>query len=398
MTIELSTRSDMAQGARGTSALSPKVPYHHPASSPYKHPFVAIRIEDHEYGISEECLNNHHIFKKTLIESKYTLSYVPQDIAHTLMHFLYTGAYSTTSRSSQYFRSTNAREYQRSVQVYRISRRYGLYDLEALAEDNMNHFGNQMTFHQVINATRTALSVFPRSEIQLPTYVKELVRDELLSGNSISHITDKTALMDIGNSPDPFTAVITEEVILILSSHIFSLRSQIENQSADGHEDDIEITSVAGSDKDTGEYIKIGTAAEEHEFQPESEHEPELAEPYPEPEPEPEEYLYPEPEPEPVPTEPWPEPVPEPELTPESEPVPEPELTPESEPVPEPEPEAPVYEHVLEEPPHIEPPTSDLYDNWSQLSPKKRKSREKKLRARKLPIPDKYGMFSGPPV
>ncbi|KAJ5949826.1 hypothetical protein N7454_001410 [Penicillium verhagenii] len=275
----------------------------------------------------------------------------------------------------------------------------------------MNYFGKQMTFYEVINTTRDALSVFPHSEIQLPKYVKELVRDELLSGNSISHITDKTALMNISNSPNPFTAVITEEVILILSSHIFSLRSQIENQSAGGHEDDLEITSVAGSGKDTGEYINIGTAAEEHEFEPESEHDLEVAEPYPATE-EPEVYLEPEletevvepyppveepeaylePESEPGVTEPSPEPVPE---CPEPEPEPVPEET-ESwpEPAPQPEAEAPVYEHVVEEPPYIEPATSNLYNHWSQLSIKMRKSRERKLRARNLPIPNKDGTFS----
>jgi hypothetical protein len=34
-----------------------------------------------------------------------------------------------------------------------------------------------------------------------------------------------------------------------------------------------------------------------------------------------------------------------------------------------------------------------LYEGWENLSPKKRRLRAKKLKARSLPIPDKEGMF-----
>ena len=69
------------------------------------------------------------------------LSEVDEDIGHTFVHFLYTGTYETLSPRPCSDIHVVPREFERSVQVYRAAKTYGVHGLEELAKKYIEKLG-----------------------------------------------------------------------------------------------------------------------------------------------------------------------------------------------------------------------------------------------------------------
>ncbi|KAJ5922739.1 hypothetical protein N7516_010442 [Penicillium verrucosum] len=295
------------------------------------------------------------------------MSGVSEDAGHTLVHFLYTGGYETLDEDTLDL----AREYKTSVLVYHASRNWGLTGLEVLAQQKMQHLDKELPILEILRVTRDVFSSLPEGETWLPGYIQGNLQRLVKPHDPELGLR---GFYDIIGQDHRFDNAVMKMIFEILSIHI----SYMEYQHVRTPNDIISNESPV----------------------------PEEPEAVPEPE-----YAF---EPEPEPPEPWPE---DPEPAPEPEPAavlnelpdegdselrtfsrvpvdadggPCASLLPRDTPNAEILQEAPVKDNIA----RISCSDLNLYENWGNLSSKKRTKRVSKLRSRGLPVPSQAGFIS----
>ncbi|KAJ5836212.1 hypothetical protein N7447_002238 [Penicillium robsamsonii] len=274
------------------------------------------------------------------------MSGVSEDVGHTLVHFLYTGGYETLDEGTLDL----AREYKRSVLVYHASRNWGLTGLKVLAQQKMQHLDKELPILEILRVTRDVFSSLPEGETWLPGYIQGNLQRLVKPHDPELGLC---GFYDIIGQDHRFDNAVMKMIFEILSIHISYMKYQ---------------------------------------------HEPE-----PEPEPEPAFEPEPTPEPEPWPEEPEPEPIPN-ELPAEGDSElrtfsrvpadadggPCASLLPRDTPNAEILQEAPAQCHIA----RMSCSDLKLYENWGNLSSKKRTKQVNKLRSRGLPVPSQAGFIS----
>lgn len=143
-------------------------------------------IGDKKYGIPE-----HYLLKCPQLDRQswgsftITLSDVDEDVGHTFVHFLYSGSYETLNSALDQGTSCVAREYRRSILVYKAARLYDLPGLEVLARKYIEQFGESLPLFDILRATRDAFSRLPKDESWLPSYIKRNLQQSFMSDRSI---------------------------------------------------------------------------------------------------------------------------------------------------------------------------------------------------------------------
>lgn len=103
------------------------------------------------------------------------------------MHYLCSGKYETINSPLDEETCGIAREYRISVLVYHASRKYDLSGLESLAKHYVEHFGEELSLHDILRLTRGVLSILPEGETWLPNYIeghlKRLLKFDDPNGN-----------------------------------------------------------------------------------------------------------------------------------------------------------------------------------------------------------------------
>jgi hypothetical protein len=398
---------------------------------------ATIFIGSKRYSIPSFYLQKYPLLEDRSFFEDLRLPGVPEDIGHTLVHFLSTGVYETIDSPLGEHLSYVEREYQRSVQVYHTSRKYGLPDLEALAEKYIEYFGKALTTVELVNSTQEAFALLPEDEVWLPKYVKKVLLREFVTEKSPPNIREITN-NGTGKKSEFFRTAVMAAVIDILYIQVQRCMKTHEGHlDSLGVEGDTEPEHVAASDTGTGEYVvwpegpasaKTDAAANGLPITPDENAVDDHRSFFP-PAPICDHddlkgfhsfgYLplpcYEKPAPEipaleePTPEEDVPEPPPEDpvydgvvyeeavyeeaaadEIVPD-EPVPKKEIVPEEAIAQQPAAEV-IIDQATSDSPLV--PNSSLYANWKDLSPKKQKLRTKKLRARGLPIPNENGIIS----
>ncbi|KAJ5117768.1 hypothetical protein N7448_011400 [Penicillium atrosanguineum] len=197
-----------------------KVGYNQPVSSPYELPKITICIGDKKYGIPESHVRNHSQLHNHIRHSKIKLSDVPEDIGHTLVHFLYSGTYETLNLPLSEDTSYVAREHLRSVLVYRASRQYNLTDLGIMARKYMKHYGEAMSVVEILRSTSKVFSKLPDDENWLSEYVKEALQRSFMSAKSPFNVRD---ILGLCGDDLCFHTAVMRFVVEILSSHVQDL-------------------------------------------------------------------------------------------------------------------------------------------------------------------------------
>ena len=216
---------------------------------------ATLSIGTKRYSIPLFYLQKYPLFEDRFLFEDLRLCGVPEDIGHTLVHFLYTGAYETIDSPLGERTSYVEREYQRSVQVYHACRKYGLPDLEALAAKYIEYFGEAMTTIELINSTREAFFLLPEDEIWLPEYVKKALRQEFVPEKPLPNIRE-IANTGTGKKSELFNTAVMAAVIDIL---YIQVQQCVKNHK--GHLNSFEIKGdaepehVAASEAGTGEYV-----------------------------------------------------------------------------------------------------------------------------------------------
>ncbi|KAL5360721.1 hypothetical protein BJX96DRAFT_74222 [Aspergillus floccosus] len=106
------------------------------------------------------------------------LSDIHPDVGHTLVHYLYTGAYETLKRPSSE-RSQRAIEFQRSVHVYHAARVYEISGLEQYAKEYMRRFDDAATLFDILDVGREVFSKLPDDETWFQEYIAEKMASTL---------------------------------------------------------------------------------------------------------------------------------------------------------------------------------------------------------------------------
>ena len=381
-------------------------------SRPYEPPIVTVTVGRKRFGLPAYFLRKYPQFDHQLLwRTSIDLSDVHEDVGHTLVHFLYSGSYETIDSPLEEGESEIFREYRKAVLAYQASRTYKLLALETLAKRYIELFGEGLTMPDILQITRKIFPKLPEDETWLPNHIKLRLKQLLVSGGSES---DLDALHKVFGEENSFESVMTRMMLEILS-HRLRHRDNIEDSSNQHSQinncvDEAEDIStkepwVAVQSKESqSDYLLVESYPEPEEAPAEAyPEEAAAAENYPEPE-EAAAEAYPEeaaaaesyPEPEEAAAEAYPEEAAAAESYPEAEDAPADAY---------PEEAADVYFAREESLPSPENHTSKLltkcllenvylYEDWENLSPKKRRLRTKKLRARSLPIPDKDGVIS----
>ncbi|GFF59769.1 hypothetical protein IFM51744_10042, partial [Aspergillus udagawae] len=289
-------------------------------------------------------------------------------------HFLYSGSYETINSPLDEGEPGITREYRKAVLTYQASRAYKLPALEALAKRYMELFSEAMSTPEILRITREVFSKLPEDETWFSNHIKSSLEQWLVPGESASNLDSLYTALGQDHS---FDNVVTKMMLEILSCRLRCLET-IEDKNnwygqISNHGDETLGERTAGAVQRSKDSQLEGLPARHH------------------------------PEPEEVPVESYPEDTavaaedcPEPEEAPveadpegavaEVHPAREESLA-EEFPVPE------KYTTKLHLTPHLLENVY-LYENWGILSPKKRRSRTRTLRARGLPIPDKDGVIS----
>jgi hypothetical protein len=293
---------------------------------------------------------------------------------------LYSGSYETINSPLEEGEPGITREYRRAVLAYQASRAYKLPALEALAKRYMELFSETMATPEILQITMEVFSKLPEDETWFSNHIRSSLEQWLAPREST---TNFDLLYKVLGQDHSFDNVVTKMMLEILSSRL-CFRETIEDQNNSHRQNSsakerlVTVVPVEAYPEDAA------APAEEY---PEPEEVP--VEAYPEDAAAPaEEY----PKPEEIPVEAYPE-----DAAAAAEEYPEPEEVPiEADPEDAVAEEVPALEkHATKL--HLTPHLLEnlyLYEDWEILSPKKRRSRTKTLRARGLPIPDKDGVIS----
>ena len=101
-----------------------------------------------------------------------TLEDVDEDIGHTLVHYLYTGAYETLNSEESPSFSRSMTEYKRACLVYCAAKRYELEKLAQHAAKQMELFDKELSLSQILDVARDVHPNMLESETWFPKYLK----------------------------------------------------------------------------------------------------------------------------------------------------------------------------------------------------------------------------------
>ncbi|OJJ78837.1 uncharacterized protein ASPGLDRAFT_30334 [Aspergillus glaucus CBS 516.65] len=89
-----------------------------------------------------------------------SLNWKIEDIAHTLVHYLYTGEYQTLEVKGE--KPRHEREYRRSVIVYCVAVSFGMHDLACKATRYIEHFGGTVNIYQILGTAVLVYGKMPK--------------------------------------------------------------------------------------------------------------------------------------------------------------------------------------------------------------------------------------------
>ncbi|EAS37391.3 uncharacterized protein CIMG_02745 [Coccidioides immitis RS] len=95
-----------------------------------------------------------------------------KDIAHTLVHFLYTGEYQTLRRPNVRNSEKASLEYRRAVLVYQMAVSYGLHSLVLHAKANITKFGKSVSAFNALDIWREVYEKLSKDDAWLYSHLK----------------------------------------------------------------------------------------------------------------------------------------------------------------------------------------------------------------------------------
>lgn len=145
---------------------------------------------------------------------------VDEDIGHTLVHFLYTGAYQTLKLQDVSNDFEKAREYLRACSVYRTARSYGLYSLADLAVQNMELLDKESSLFQILDMAKDIYPKLLEDDVWFPEYLKTKIKAAFEEDETI--FTQERFLNYLGEAA-AFSRVLAKIMVDTLTDKIKSI-------------------------------------------------------------------------------------------------------------------------------------------------------------------------------
>ena len=123
---------------------------------------------------------------------------VDEDVAHTLIHFLYTGQYQTLPLTSLPDEARVATEFKRSVLTYCAARVCVIEKLEELAKDKIEELSKGLSVFHLQGVTEEVASKLPRKNDWFSTQMNKWIKEALAGDDTL--LSEKRFLNAIGGS------------------------------------------------------------------------------------------------------------------------------------------------------------------------------------------------------
>jgi hypothetical protein len=124
---------------------------------------------------------------------------VHEDIAHTLIHFIYTKEYHTLGLGGVPENARAMAEFKRSVLAYCAARLCAIKQLEELTKAKMEHFSKQISVYNIQEVVAEVSGKLPHNEIWFPEHLYRWIKGMLQENDEL--VTDERLLDLVGKSP-----------------------------------------------------------------------------------------------------------------------------------------------------------------------------------------------------
>ncbi|PWY95407.1 hypothetical protein BO94DRAFT_226809 [Aspergillus sclerotioniger CBS 115572] len=217
----------------------PITEYPQPEISSYTTPIVTIIIGKSRFQVAEYHLRPYSSLE--LHSSELRINDINEDIGHTFVHFLSTGAYETLKPTDLDPESCPwAREFERSVHAYHAARRYNIFGLEEHAKRYMVTFSEEVSTRQLLKTVSKVYSELPGHD----SWFEGFVRDKLTSAFTKDEYSFRYRVVRDGlGSDDDFNRFLMYTTLEIYAEKLASLREvpapgpQLNGHQPNGHAD-----------------------------------------------------------------------------------------------------------------------------------------------------------------
>ena len=130
----------------------------------------------------EKLLKYINLFSSSLLpalespDRELDLSDLDRDVAHIIVHFIYSGQYESGMWSS------TTSDYLEAMRVNSAALRFGIKDLAVLAKEKIERLAGQMEALKALRLTKEALSQLPNDDAWMPGHVDGLLRRAIQAG------------------------------------------------------------------------------------------------------------------------------------------------------------------------------------------------------------------------
>ncbi|PWY82138.1 hypothetical protein BO70DRAFT_379656 [Aspergillus heteromorphus CBS 117.55] len=198
--------------------------YPQPLASPYLTPTATLRIGQSSFKVPEYFLRPYPVFAVNSLDMRLN---VHEDIGHTVVHFLCTGAYETIRPDdSGPWSCPFTREFERSVYAYHAAKIYGLQGLEKHAKRYMQRFGHYVTTLQVLTVARSVYADHPDKDFWFRDFVRQKLINTFQAGEE--DLIECVSNYGVGTEQQ-FDQFLVKTVLEIFRDRMVALRDATSN-------------------------------------------------------------------------------------------------------------------------------------------------------------------------
>lgn len=217
------------------------------SSSPYTSQAINVRIGPNgaNYTILQAMVEQHPGLQARMNQKKpgspIELPEVDEDIAHTLIHFIYTQKYQSLGLGGIPETARAAAEFKRSVLAYFAARLCSIEQLEEVTRSKMEHFSKQISVFDIQEIVAQISARLPQNEVWFPEHLYRWVKSMLQENDGL--VANERLVDLIGKSP-LFDKAVVRSVTEMYSEKAAALK--LFSPKEGGQEEDVGAPVVNG--------------------------------------------------------------------------------------------------------------------------------------------------------
>lgn len=176
--------------------------------SPYSSQAISVRIGPNgaSYTVLEAMLEQYPGLRARMNHQKpgapIDLPEVDEDVAHTLLHFIYTRNYQSLGLGGISETARATAEFKRSILAYCAAQVCEIKQLEEVTQSKMEHFSGQISLFSLQEILSQVASRIPSADVWFPEHLYRWVKStlqrnqDLLGDENVLHLVGRTVLFD----------------------------------------------------------------------------------------------------------------------------------------------------------------------------------------------------------